>query len=177
MAIKPVGSQTTLSALTGNQKTQRTQQSFAKKQAGDRVSFGPPPPPTQIYAQQTLNALQGMVDEAAAAGGVDLAGFDPSPEGVSDMIVGFVVGNFPRYQAQHPEMSEAEAMNKYEDLIGGAINKGYNEALEIIQGMGIDDDKTMSLVQRTHDLIFEKLDQFFADGRARLEAGTDLIQE
>lgn len=170
MPIDPVNSYSKLppdaqvAKKTAAEQTEKTD----AKQPFDKVSIRDKNLPFKLFSERMLNQLKSIVGDAAARIGVDPATFDPSPESVSDMISGFAIANFGRYHQQHPEMSEQEALDKYQDVIGGAINKGYNEAIEIIQGLGIDDEKTMDTIGRTHDLIFEKLDRFFAEQRERL---------
>ncbi|MDP8222105.1 MAG: DUF5610 domain-containing protein [Candidatus Lernaella stagnicola] len=135
----------------------------AKLQAGDKVAQRDERFPFAVYAKHTLDQLRSLVQ--SVSDGFNLDEFDPSPDAVSDTIAGFAVGMFGAYREQHPELSDDEAINKYEKLIGNAVNKGYNEALAILQGMDINDENTMGQIQQTHNLIFEKLDRFFTEQR------------
>ena len=116
----------------------------------------------KVYTEVTLKRLRAVVGAAAEKLGVDLEALDTSPEATSDRIAGFAISMFHIYQKQHPEMSEEEALAKYDGYIRKAVDKGFNEALKIIQGLCIDSPKIMDDISKTYDLVQQKLDNFFA---------------
>jgi hypothetical protein len=174
MSIRAIGAQTQAVSALKTQKDAETK--TAKTQSPwqlDKVTIRDKNLAFRLYSQKTLEKLNEVTQDAAAQLGVDPNTFDPSPESVSDFIAGFAIGAYSIYRKQHPELSEEEALNKYEKLIGGAIQKGYDEAIGILQGLGVNDEQTMSRAQQTHDLVFRKLGDFFDARRAELTESQD----
>ena len=100
--------------------------------------------------------------------GVDLrhaAGLDLSPEATSERIFGFASGMYAIWREQHPELSEAEALDEYESVIRGATEQGFEEAMGILEGMGLA-DQARDTAEETMSLLREKLDHFFDARRA-----------
>jgi len=141
---------------TVQQKSQSTTKSLVDVVASRDSNYS-----FKVYTQATLNRLAAVVNMSAAELGINLETYDASPEATADRIAGFAISMFSVYQKQNPELSEEEALAKYEPYIKRAIDKGFNEALKILGSLNINDDQTMSGIQQTYDLIQEKLDNFF----------------
>jgi hypothetical protein len=54
-------------------------------------------------------------------------------------------------------MSEEEALEKYSEIIEGAIDQGFSEAQEILEGLNVFEGDVKSNVEKTYDLIQEGL--------------------
>jgi hypothetical protein len=130
----------------------------------------------KVYTQETLSKLAAVARDAADQLGVDLNTVDASPEATADRITSFAFGMYSTYRKQHSELTDEEALDKYEKVISRAIDKGYNEALKILDGLGINDEQTMSGIAKTHELIFQKLDNFFSEQRSLLAQATADLQ-
>lgn len=148
-------------------KTEKSEKAFGIKE--DKVKVRDTTFALRLYSQKTLDQLKSVMQEAANKLGIDLNTVDASSEATANRIVNFALGMYGTYQKQHPEMSEEERLAKYEKLITNAINKGYGEAVGILQGMGVSDKQTMAGIQKTHDLIFQKISNFFESRRAELQ--------
>lgn len=122
----------------------------------------------RLYGQASLSQIANMVNVAAEEIGVDLNTFDASPESTADLISGFAISMYSVYRKQNPDMGEEEALAEYGKMIHGAIDKGFTEALQILQGLNVKDEGVMTGIQKTYDLIQEKLGNFFAAKRAEL---------
>lgn len=83
-----------------------------------------------------------------------------SPEKTSDRIVAGATGYFEAFKKQHPSLSEEEALDKFMDVIAPAIDRGFNEAREILQGFEIFKGDVQENAERTLELVHEKLDLF-----------------
>lgn len=117
----------------------------------------------QALATDAGERLDGLFKEQ----GIDLrdaAGIDMSPEAVSERIFGFASGMFGVFREQNPELSDEEAVDEYERVIGDAVTRGFEEAMEILEGMGIA-DQARETAEETIGLLRDKLDQFFTNLR------------
>lgn len=83
-----------------------------------------------------------------------------SPEKTSDRIVAGATGYFEAFKKQHPNLTEEEALDKFMDVITPAIDRGFNEAKDILQGFEIFKDDVKENANRTLELVHEKLDLF-----------------
>ncbi len=96
------------------------------------------------------NALQNTYD----------SGLDVSPEATADRIVSLSTAFFSSYQEQHPELSDEQAANKFADIIGGGIDKGFAEARDILEGLKVLEGDIASNIDTTYDLVQQGLKAF-----------------
>ena len=170
MAITPVNPSSPLGKLKTQSLAATSKKSTAQTQATDKVTNSSREPGygLRVYSQTTLDQLKSIVNEAAQYLNVDLNTVDVTPEGTANTIANFAISMYGLYKQQNPDLSEEEAPSKYDEMIRGAIDTGFNEALKILGGLGINDEQTMSGIQQTYDLIQQKLDNFFETKRAEL---------
>ena len=93
--------------------------------------------------------------EDAASSGIDF-----SPEAVAERLVGFATGFFSDYLENHPDQESDEQLSGFMDLIRGAIGQGFEEARNILHGLGVLSGEIASNVDKTYDLVQEKLAAF-----------------
>lgn len=97
------------------------------------------------------NAIQKAYDE----------GIDVSPEATADRIVKMSTAFFDKYQANHPELSQQDALNSFVQVIGGGIDKGFNEARDILSGLKVlDVGNIAENIDATYDLVQKGLKAF-----------------
>jgi hypothetical protein len=130
------------------------------------------PEATLKYGQARLEEhVRTKLKEQFAAAGIDLdaaAGQDWSPDATAQRIFGFASGLLGAYRAQNPKLSESEVLTKFEGLMRGAVDTGYGQALEVLNGMGASDE-ILSTAQTTIDKVHSLFDGFFAELRSQLE--------
>ncbi|MBE9531905.1 MAG: DUF5610 domain-containing protein [Proteobacteria bacterium] len=85
---------------------------------------------------------------------------DYSPEVVAERIVQFSTAFFDSYKAKNPDLTEAEALDKFMAIIEGAIDVGIGEAVDILKGMNVLEGKVETDIERTYELIKEGLEKF-----------------
>ena len=88
------------------------------------------------------------------------SGLDVSPEATADRIVSMSTAFFSSFHEQHPELSEQEAVQKFADIIGGGIEKGFAEAREILEGLKVLEGDIASNIDKTYDLVQDGLKAF-----------------
>ncbi|WP_143562282.1 DUF5610 domain-containing protein [Shewanella sp. UCD-KL12] len=98
------------------------------------------------------NALQTAYDN----------GVDTSPEATADRIVSFATQFFSLYQEQNSNMEFDEQLSSFMGIIGGAIDQGFNEAKDILEGLQVLEGDIADGVEQTYSLVQEGL-QLFRD--------------
>jgi hypothetical protein len=91
------------------------------------------------------------------------SGLDVSPEATADRIVSLTTGLFSAFQNANPELQGSELVDHFTDVIGGGILQGFNEAREILDGMGVLTEEIAGNIDQTYNLVTEKLEQFRID--------------
>jgi len=86
---------------------------------------------------------------------------DPfSPQATADRIVNFAVSFFPMFAADNPDMTFEEQVKAYQDMVEGAIDEGFKDALRILGALPND---ISAGIEQTRSLVSEKLDAFFSN--------------
>ncbi|NRD72588.1 DUF5610 domain-containing protein [Shewanella sp. VB17] len=93
------------------------------------------------------NALQTAYDN----------GVDTSAEATADRIINFATNFFSLYQEQNSNTSFDEQLNSFMDIIGGAIDQGFDEAKEILTNLEVLKGDIASGVEQTYALVQEGL--------------------
>ncbi|SDJ77693.1 hypothetical protein SAMN04488540_11367 [Ferrimonas sediminum] len=87
-------------------------------------------------------------------------GIDYSPEATADRIVGFATQFFETYQGQNSTLSFDEQLDGFMSVIGGAVDKGIDEARGILDGLQVLDGDIKNNVDLTQNLVHEGLQTF-----------------
>jgi len=96
------------------------------------------------------NALQKAYDE----------GLDVSPEATANRIVSQSTAFFSQYLERNPDMDLETALSEFTNLIGGAIDKGFSEARDILGNLKVLDGDIGNNIDRTYELVQEGLRAF-----------------
>ncbi len=92
---------------------------------------------------------------------------DHSPEAVSKRIVDFSTNFYDLYLEKNPDLSEEQALDSFESTIVGAVDQGYLDAMELLEGVGLP-ESVVDIGRQTRTLVQEKFDAFFAEKRESL---------
>lgn len=100
---------------------------------------------------------------------------DNSPEATADRILKFATGMFDAYAAQHPDKDRETLANDFVDLIRGGFEKGFKEAADILDGLGVLQGDVESGINKTYDLVQKGLDDFLTSllPKKESEEGTE----
>jgi len=102
---------------------------------------------------------------------------DPfGPEATAQRIADFALSFFPLFAGDHPEMSFEEQVDAYQELVEGAIDQGFSEAMQILGALP---DEISEEIERTRSLVADRLGSFFdylrgegaADGKKAVADG------
>ena len=98
---------------------------------------------------------------------------DNSPEATAERILSQSTAFFEGYASQHPDKDPEQLVRDFVDTIRGGFEQGFNEAAEILTGLGVMGEgshvaeeigKTYALVQQGYDdFLQNKLDALQAD--------------
>lgn len=85
---------------------------------------------------------------------------DTSPQATADRIVSFATKFYSRYKEMNPGETEEETLNNFLNVIKGGIDKGFEDAKNILQGLQVLEGKVKDDIEKTYSLIEEGLDGF-----------------
>ena len=111
-------------------------------------------------------ALEGINSELEAEFGPNAAekiknsGVDTSPQATADRIVGFATAFYQKFSEQNPDMPEEERLDKFLSLVGGGVDKGFEDARGILDGLGVLNGKVSDDIDSTYSLIQEGFAKF-----------------
>lgn len=167
------------SEATGKQRNLASSQAPARS-ASPAAGSGPAHSLTQSIMQDGgLAFLQGRLEEKLAAtvgrregsdqdaGAPEQAasygagGTDLTPEAVADRIVSFALGLRGAYDRQNQDLSAEERQSGFEAEVRRGIGDGFSHARQVLDDLGLNDDRTRATTDRTWTLIQEKLDAHF----------------
>ncbi|MCL2876683.1 MAG: DUF5610 domain-containing protein [Betaproteobacteria bacterium] len=90
------------------------------------------------------------------------SGLDTSPEATAGRIVSLSTAFFAGYAAQHPGKDPEKLATDFVSLIRGGFEKGFNEAKDILAGLGVLKGGIADGIQRTFELVQKGYDDFLA---------------
>ncbi len=82
-----------------------------------------------------------------------LAVADYTPEKVADRIVDFATGFFDAYRDANPDMDDETALDRFLELIGKGVDKGFEEARNILDGLTVLEGEVSSNIDQTYSLV------------------------
>ncbi|MBE0470090.1 MAG: DUF5610 domain-containing protein [Methyloprofundus sp.] len=96
------------------------------------------------------NAIQNSYD----------AGLDVTPEATAGRIVALSTAFFGQYQEMHPDLSQEDALTSFTNIISGGIDKGFAEARDILDGLGVLKGDIATNIDKTYALVQDGLKSF-----------------
>ncbi len=111
-------------------------------------------------------ALEGINKELEGEFGPNAAekiknsGVDTTPQATADRIVGFATAFYQKYAEQNPDMPEEERLDKFLALVGGGVDKGFEDARGVLDGLGVLNGKIADDIDSTYSLIQDGFAKF-----------------
>jgi len=122
-----------------------------------------------ITAKEIIDKLNELLKADLPNGLQSLKPADVTSEKTADRIVKQVTAFFGLYAKQNPDLEGEDLVNGFMDTIRGGVQKGYDEAFEILEGLGaLGFEGVLAGVERTKELIDEKLGRFEQELRRSL---------
>lgn len=123
-------------------------------QASLTVSIGAQNEPLALLLKSAITgineALKGQYGDDAIQNAVAQ---DNTPQGTADRIVSLSTGFFEAYKQQHPDEDEAVALDKFMSTIRGGMEKGFQEARDILQGLKVLQGDVAGNIDQTYELV------------------------
>lgn len=112
--------------------------------------------------------------ETAAATNLDY-----SPEATAGRIVALSTGFFEAFKQQHVGEEEPEVLKTFMATIREGFERGFNEARDILEGLGVLDGEIASGIEQTYQLVIKGYAEFEASFAASSDADnpTDAAEE
>lgn len=111
-------------------------------------------------------ALDAINKELEAEFGPDAAekiknsGTDTSPQATADRIVNFATSLYQKFSELNPDMPEEERVDKFLALVGGGVDKGFDEARKVLDGLGVLDGKLSDDIDSTYSKVQDGFAKF-----------------
>jgi uncharacterized protein (DUF2384 family) len=154
---------------------QRSQANAAILQANQQVSLNSGNEPLALLYSAAIDAinleLAPELGENALQRGVE-QGLDISPEATAERIVSLSTAMFARFQEHHNELSFEQQVERFVEVIGSGIDRGFAEAREILDGLKVLEGGIAELIDQTYLEVQQQL-QEFKDGLLGSPAGSD----
>jgi len=89
---------------------------------------------------------------------------DNSAEGTAGRILGLSTALYDAYAARHPGVAPETLARDFVALIRGGFETGFNEARDILDGLGVlgDGSPVAAGIQKTYELVMKGFDDFLA---------------
>ncbi|MBF0371515.1 MAG: DUF5610 domain-containing protein [Magnetococcales bacterium] len=116
----------------------------------------------RLLLEETIAELNGYLastPDLEPIGSPDLQ--ELTPETTANYIVSMATSFFDQYAQAHPEMDPQEQLDSYMGLVGGAIDKGFQEAREILGALNLMTESVTSTIDETYSLVQVGLDAFY----------------
>ena len=96
-------------------------------------------------------------------------GQDNSPEGTADRIVSLTTAFFGAYAAQNPDKDPETLVKDFVGVIRGGFEKGFNEASQILQGLGVLNGNVAEGINKTYELVQKGYDDFLSNAMSAIQ--------
>ena len=152
------------------EQTQVFKQTIEIQQKQDVVDIGGKGPVSvedalAMVTERAIDKLKAVVDAARAKMGLgEDDPLDTSPEATANRIADFALNFFDNYAQNNDLANDEEGRQQFADFIGDAINQGIEEARGILESLQALNDDVSGNIDKTADLIQQRLDDFVLIG-------------
>lgn len=145
---------------------QRIEMNASIVQTTINVSFSAEQQPLNLVYSSAIDKLNEVLEAEYGVEAIQSAadsGMDFSPEATAERIVGFATSFFGAFMDRQGGEDKEGSLQEFMDIIRGAIDKGFEEAKDILEGLQVLEGDIASNIDQTYNLIQEGLDRFQAD--------------
>jgi len=158
---EPMGSKVSDLAHTRNE----AKKNFNAAILESTVSLTAADSPQALVLKTALEGINEALSASLGDNSIQAAydsGIDVSAEATADRIFSLSTAFFSQYQEAHPEFGDdtEAARAAFIDIIRGGVETGFGEARDILQGLSVLDGEVASNIDKTHELVQAKLDEF-----------------
>lgn len=160
------GSQTNRSSTSEPITTQqeaKTQRNLSIVSASFEVAISSKNESLSLLLKTAINGINDVLRPQFGDNAIENAlGQDNSAEGTAGRIVSLSTGFYEAFKRQHPGEDEAEVFKQFMSTIRGGFEKGYREAVDILQGLGVFGGDLASSIGKTYELVLKGYADFEA---------------
>lgn len=154
----------------------RKRQNLAILQASEQVSLKSGNRSLALAFTAAIDAINRSLAPELGDSAIQRAqsrGLDASPDATAERIISLTTGLFSRFQAHRPELGQPQQVERFMELITSGIERGFAEAREVLDGLGVLEGEIATNIDRT----FEQVQDGLAAFRERMlgEAGSDQV--
>lgn len=135
------------------------------------VSIGAQNEPLALVLKSAITnineALKGQYGDDAIQNAM---GQDNTPEGTAGRIVGLSTAFFEAYKQQHVGEDPQAVLDKFMSTIKGGMERGFQEARDILTGLNVLNGGVASNVDKTYELVQKGYADFAAAQGAAIKA-------
>ena len=118
----------------------------------------------ESQALMLRTAIEGINEALAPALGPDAIqnamGQDNSAEATAERIVSMSTAFFDAYAARRPGDDPETVLRDFIDVVRGGFDKGFGEARDILDGLGVFNGAVEADVMKTRELVLQGYDRF-----------------
>ena len=145
---------------------------FAVLNASANVSSQAAEQPQNLLYKTAINEINKVLEPYLGKDAAQKAydeGLDVSPEATADRIVQGTSAFFSAFKEQNPDLTDADALDEFLNVIGGGIDQGFEEARDILDSLKVLEGKIAEDIDSTYALVQDGLANFKSNILASLE--------
>ena len=122
-----------------------------------------------LLYKSAINSINVVLKQERGDNAIQNAfGQDNSAEGTAGRIVSISTGFYEAFKRQHPGEDEADVLSNFMSTIKRGFEQGYQEAADILQGLGVFGGDIKSGIEKTYELVLQGYADFEAAQRSLL---------
>ena len=129
--------------------------------------------PLALLYKSAINSINDILKPTLGENAIqNAANQDNTAEGTAGRIVSISTGFYEAFKRQHPGENEADVLTNFMATIKSGFERGYQEASDILQGLGVLDGDIKSGIEKTFKLVQQGYADFEAAQRSLLANAT-----
>ena len=129
--------------------------------------------PLALLFKSAINSINDILKPTLGENAIqNAANQDNTAEGTAGRIVSISTGFYEAFKRQHPGENEADVLTNFMATIKSGFERGYQEASDILQGLGVLDGDIKSGIEKTFKLVQQGYADFEAAQRSLLANAT-----
>ena len=170
--VKRTNAENTGVTITSKEEA-RTQLNASIVTASFDVAISSGNEPLALLFKSAINSINVVLKQERGDNAIQNAfGQDNTAEGTAGRIVSISTGFYEAFKRQHPGEDEGEVLSKFMSTIKSGFEQGYQEASEILKGLGVLDGDIKSGIEKTYQLVQQGYADFEAAQRSLLTGAT-----
>ena len=147
----------------------RTQLNASIVTASFNVAISSGNEPLALLFKSAINSINDILKPELGENAIQNAvNQDNTAEGTAGRIVSISTGFYEAFKRQHPGEDEGEVLSKFMSTIKSGFEQGYQEASDILKGLGVLDGDIASGIAKTYELVHQGYADFEAAQRSLL---------